>query len=111
MKLEWEEYGDTTLLSLSGEFSIDQSDRFHRSCQEYLDRGIINFVIDLAGVTHVDSAALECLLWLQDMTSSHNGRVRIVADSEDVATVLRITRLDQKFEICSTVEGAARSLQ
>lgn len=111
MKLSYEDFDSTTVLTLSGEYSLDQADYFRRSCQERFDAGIVDFVLDLEHLLIIDSAGLESLLWLRDEVATRGGQMRLVGPDEAILKILEITRLDSRFDIHSSVETAAKSLR
>jgi anti-sigma B factor antagonist len=111
MKLSYEDHNTVSVLTMSGELTADQADAFRRACQERINAGIRDLVLDLEHLSLVDSAGLELLLWLTDEAARHQGQVRLVNPDETVAKILRLTRLDRRFATHQTVEDAARSLR
>ncbi|SRR5690606_1824976 len=111
MKLSYEDHGHVSVMTVSGELTADQSDAFRRACQDRIDAGIRDVVLNLEHMTLVDSAGLELLLWLMDQTSDHNGQLRLVNPDETVRKILHLTRLDRRFSIHDTIEAAAKSLR
>lgn len=111
MKLSYEDHGTTTVITISGELMADQTDGFRRTCQDRLDTGIQNFVLNLEHLELVDSAGLEVLLWLSDIVSDHQGKLRLVSPDETVAKIFEVTRLERRFNVHQTIEAAAKSLR
>lgn len=111
MKLNYEDHGPITVLTVSGELTTDQSDPFRRSCQERFEAGRRDVLLDVNELTLVDSAGLELLLWLSDQVAQRSGQLRLVGPDETIRKILEITRLDRRFAIHDTVEAAARSIR
>lgn len=111
MKLSYEDHGTISVVSLTGELTADQTDNFRRNCTERLNNGIRDILLDLEHLRLVDSEGLESLLWLQDQVAQKSGQVRLVRPEQTVRDVLRVTRLERRFNIHETVEGAAKSLR
>src|SRR5262245_6617123 len=111
MKLSYEDHDRITVLTMSGELTVDQADVFRRSIQERLDAGIRHVVLNMEYVTYVDSAGLEALLWAMDESSARGGHLRLVALDTTVRTILHVTRLERRFNIHDTIESAAKSLR
>ncbi|HRP62443.1 MAG TPA: STAS domain-containing protein [Phycisphaerales bacterium] len=129
MKLSYEDHDAITVLRVSGELTADQVDSFRRSCQDRINAGIRNIVLDMEHMTLIDSAGLEFLLWLSEeiaspssgamaanpyVSSSYgssSGQLRLVKPDETVRRILYVTRLDKRFDIFDTIEAAARSLR
>ncbi len=111
MKLNYEDHGTITVLSVTGELTSDQSDPFRRSCQERFEAGRRDVLLDIKDLTLVDSAGLELLLWLSDQVAKHSGQLRLVGPDETIRKILEITRLDRRFAIHESIEAAARSIR
>ena len=111
MKLSYDDHDTVTVLTISGELTVDQSDALRRACQDRFAAGIRDVVLDLEHMTLVDSAGLESMLWLLDEVSSIQGQLRLVAPAPTIRKILEVTRLDRRFGIHETVESAAKSLR
>ncbi len=111
MKLSYEDHGSITVITLSGELTVDQVDTFRRSCQDRFTAGIRDVVLDLEHLSFVDSAGLEVLLWVVDEASERAGQVRLVKPDTTVGKILEISRLDRRFNIHESIESAAKSLR
>ncbi|MEM9420084.1 MAG: STAS domain-containing protein [Planctomycetota bacterium] len=110
MKLSHDDQHELTVLTLQGELASDETDRFRRAALERIDARIRDFVLDLNGLEGIDSQGLESLLWLQEQCDERLGQVRLAGCQEHVSTVLKMTRLDNRFECCEDVESAIESL-
>ena len=111
MKLSYEDHDKITVLTVSGELTLDQADPFRRSIQDRLEAGIRHIVLNMEHLTYVDSAGLEALLWAVDEASSRGGHLRLVALDATVRTILHVTRLERRFNVHDTIESAAKSLR
>ena len=111
MKLSYEDHEQITVLTVSGELTADQAEVFRRACQDRLGNGVRDVVLDMEYMTMLDSAGLECLLWLVDELSEHAGQLRLVRPDETARKILELTRLEKRFDIHSSIESAAKSLR
>ncbi len=111
MKLSYEDHNEITVLTLSGELTSDQADAFRRACNERFTRGVRDVLVDVQHLNHIDSAGLELLIWLKDEAGVHGGQLRLVRPDEVLNEVLRITRLDRRFDTHESIENAAKSLR
>jgi len=111
MKLSYEDHDTITVITVSGDFTADQTDGFRRACQDRFDAGVRDVVVDMEHMSVIDSAGLESLLWLAEQVNSRTGRLKIVKPEETVATIMRITRLDRRFDVHGSIESAAKSLR
>jgi anti-anti-sigma factor len=68
-------------------------------------------IIDLSEVESCDSSGLSALLVANRTLNSSNGSIRLVAPSEKVLTLIKITQLDRVLPICSTVDEAIEELK
>ncbi len=66
-------------------------------------------VLNLRGVTYIDSAGIGTLVGLYTSARSRGGDVRLAAISPFVRKVLHITHLDTIFAAFDSAEAAARS--
>ncbi|MEO0588226.1 MAG: STAS domain-containing protein, partial [Planctomycetota bacterium] len=71
MKLEFEQFGQLSVIQIGGDFTVDDTDRFQRQALEQMDLNVRDFILDLGNNDYMDSAGLETLLWLQDESAQH----------------------------------------
>lgn len=73
--------------------------------------GSCDVVIDLSGVAFIDSAGVASLVSMFKATRLRGKHLRFARVGPEVASVLRLVKLDQIFEIHPDVESATRSLR
>lgn len=73
--------------------------------------GTNKLIIDLGEVESCDSSGLSALLVANRTLNSTNGSIRLVAPSEKVLTLIKITQLDRVLHVCDTVEEAIEELK
>ena len=110
MKISYEDKGPVTVLSISGDLSVDEAARFQRETLQRFDQNIRDFVLDLESLDFIDSRGLESLLWLQDKCSELLGQVRLAACPEHISKVLEVTPLNTRFDCHPNVDAAVSSL-
>lgn len=112
MKASTQDYAHICVMTLSGEFTQDDTDAFHRALGNRLDTGQTRHVIiDCQHLEFIDSAGLETLIDLQKKLAPAAGAVRISSPDTTVRTILRLTRLENALEALESVEDAVRSLR
>ncbi len=111
MKMSYEDHGNISVVTISGELTADQADAFRRALTDRFTAGARNFVLQLEHLEMIDSAGLEMLLWLLDEVSDRNGYLRLVKPDENIRKILHITRLERRFNTHDSVESAAKSLR
>jgi len=98
------------LISVRGEVDIYTAPRLKERLIELLDAGVTGVVVDLAGVTFIDSTALGVLIGGVRRLHEADGRMALVVATRPVARVLDITGLDRVFTIHDTREAAIAAL-
>lgn len=112
MKVSTQDHAHICVLTLSGEFVVDDADTFHRALGNRIDAGTTRHVIlDCEHLEFLDSGALELLLDLQQRLAGASGALRLAQTDETVRTILNLTRLESALECCETIEDAVRSLR
>jgi anti-anti-sigma factor len=66
-------------------------------------------VLDLGGVSVMNSSGLGMLVATLSTTSKHNSSLRLASVPEKVASLLAMTQLTQVFDIRDTVDSAVSS--
>ncbi len=111
MKLSHQDYAHVTVLTLSGDYTVEDVEPFNRAVAERLDAGVRDFVVDCEHLEFVDSAALESFLRLRDRAAEKSGRLRLVKSDVNILKILEITRLDRAFQSHDSLEAAVKSLR
>jgi anti-anti-sigma factor len=92
--------GAITHLALSGHLVADEGDRaFTARVSAALESGRANIVVDLRGITYVDSGGVGALVAAFLQVQRAGGRLKLVRPSPRVWRVLRMTHLATVFEI------------
>ncbi len=111
MRVKYEDHDKISIVSIEGDLTHDHVDSLRRTVAERISRGTRDFVLQVHGLTFVDSAGLETLLWLQEAAAEHLGQIRLVAPDENIRKILEITRLQHQFDTHEEVTDAIRSLR
>src|SRR5258708_4093777 len=95
--------GTVAIVDLSGRFTLgDAAGVIRTSVKSLVDRGHCNILLNLADVTHMDSAAgLGELIGSYQLVTKMGGDLKLLNAQKSVADVLRITRLDTVFKLYS----------
>jgi len=111
VKYSHQDHGRVTVMTLSGEYTSEDVDRFQRLIAERFASSIKDVVLDCEHLEFVDSAGLESWLRLVQQTADRRGQLRLVKVDSTVAKILEITRLNRTLQTHDTVEAAVRSLR
>ena len=98
---ESEYMGDSSaVITVEGELDLDTAGQLRGTLEKLQDLDISDhLVLDLSGVTFMDSTALSVLVTAQKQAE---GPLHVVATSREVLRVLHVTNLDTVFVLYAT---------
>jgi anti-anti-sigma factor len=104
---EGDEVGEfVQVVVVSGELDLSNASSLVRQVESAVHSGRNCVVIDLTGVTHMDSTGLAALIEGHRLTDARRGRLALVAQSESVGRTIEVRGLDRLFTIFRTREEA-----
>jgi anti-sigma B factor antagonist len=98
------------VLRLSGEIDLNEKPHVAAQLDPLIKRKLPVIVIDLAGVSYVDSSGLALFIDALQRVQNYGGQLVLSALRDNVKMVFEIARLDQVFKIYPTQEDAVRAL-
>ncbi len=98
--------GVRTVVHVSGEIDVYTVPALRDRLDAEIDSGHHELVVDLGGVTFMDSTGLGVLVGRLKLIRGFGGSMRLVSAHERVLKVFTITGLDKVFEIFPTVDEA-----
>ncbi|GAV31648.1 MAG: STAS domain-containing protein [Anaerosomatales bacterium] len=99
--------GTTCLLAVRGEVDVYTSPLLKSRLGEAVDDGCLDLIVDLEGVSFIDSSGLGALVSGLRRVKERSGSLRVVCTKDNILKVFRITGLDKVFPIVSSAEEAA----
>jgi anti-sigma B factor antagonist len=100
---------DAFVVAASGELDLATVDPLERELDQVFEQGGRRVVVDLSGVSFIDSVALGALVREAKRIRSNGGTCVVVADDPRILRVFEITGLDRMFGIeRSLAEGVDR---
>jgi anti-sigma B factor antagonist len=99
---------DMLLVEPRGQADLHTAPALREALSEAIDSGGNIVVVDLSGVTFVDSMTLGVLLGAVKRLRQRDGQMRIVVDDPHVRRVFEITLLDRVFDLYRERELALR---
>lgn len=111
MKMSFQDYDFITVLTLSGEYTADDTEQFSRAVRDRRKMGIKDVLIDCEHLEFIDSAGLESWIRLQEELGIEGGQFRLIKPEDSIRKILELTRLDLAFESHNEVEQAVKSLR
>ena len=101
---------DVTVLTLAGELTLDDGDlAFGRYVDQMVAAGRRQIIVDMAGVSFIDSAGVGMLVAESKRVTQHGGAMRLARLTARSHHLLAMLKLKFVFEIYDDVEAAVRS--
>jgi anti-sigma B factor antagonist len=103
--------GDVVILQLAGRLIFDEAGQhlLREEITGLVAGGQRYILVDLRGVTHMDSGGVGALAAVSLHVVKRNGSLKLLAPSDRVLRVLHITHLESVFEIFTEEQDAVRS--
>jgi anti-sigma B factor antagonist len=95
-----------TVLAPSGRLDVTGAPALKDAVSEAVKNGQPRLVIDLEGVSFVDSTGLGSVIAALKLVRGSKGDLRLAAPNQQVRVVLELTTLDRVFPYFATVEEA-----
>ena len=108
LNLKVDTTGSFVTAGVCGDLGSSDVESFADALHEHAAGEGAKLAIDLAALESIDSTGLSALINLVTRARLSQGRVILVAPTPLVSGVLNVTRLDAWFEICDTLDEAAR---
>lgn len=104
------EAGDVTILTLTGEIHLDDGDlAIRKRVHELLDGGRLKLLLDLAGVTHIDSAGVGMLAGKVKTVRDRGGDMKLVNLTSRSQRLFGMMKLHLTFETFDDEDLAIQS--
>jgi anti-sigma B factor antagonist len=91
--------GAVNVLPLEGEIDLHVSPRVRSSLASMIARRPKQIVVDLSGVTFIDSSGLAVLINAMQDVKEYGGKLTLSGITQNVRSILEMARLDQFFLI------------
>ena len=110
MKAGLRQAGEVAVLDLAGKITIGEGDVVLRDrVHELLDAGKSKILLNLQGVTYMDSAGIGELVACYKRAREKGGSVRLLNPSGKVSDLLQLTKLEQVFDTFRDEKEALKS--
>ncbi len=102
-RIDDEPVDDTThVVSVTGEIDLFTAPEFKQRISAPIDAGCTRVIVDLLGVTFIDSSSLGVLIGAHKRLKLRDGGLVIVCEDRAIVNTFKITGLDGVFEIVSS---------
>ena len=102
--------GTVMVFTLSGQLTLEWFGGLKDRVRSLVEQGGRRLVLDLSGVSYVDSIGISELIRCHVIIGNHGGQLALAATSPQVDQLLRLTRLDQVFDRFDTASRAIEHL-
>ena len=110
LTIEERQAGDVTVLALTGQMLLDDGDlAFRRRIHDLIDRGYAKIVLDLGGVTYIDSSGVGMLVAKLKTLKEKGGDMKLLNLSRRAESLLGMLKLLILFETFQDEAAAVRS--
>ena len=105
------ENGNVTIVTITGAIMYAEASALHEMFTELISKGRKKFLLNLGGVTHLDSSGIGALARAFTTVRKANGELKMVDLSRQVERLLDMTNLYKIFEDYNDEESAMRSFK
>lgn len=98
--------GATAVLTLSGPIEFASRTTLRAMIDDGLAKGQQDFILDLQGVTFIDSSGLGALVACFSTVRKQGGSMKLVRVPQQVYSLMELTKLTHFFDILDSLEAA-----
>ena len=103
-----ERQADATVVRITGEVDLRTSPQLRGVLLELLDEKPLRIILDLTGVSYIDSSGVGTFVELKRRAMRNESNVALVGLQPRVRSLFEITRLDKFFTIADSIDEARR---
>ncbi len=106
-----QEEHDVTVAILTGQLNLgNRLMEFEHQLKQRIEEGSRKIVLDLSGLTYIDSAGLGMVATCAGIMSKKGGKLVVVLAGGKIAQMFQLTRLDQVIGIYPDFPSACRAI-
>lgn len=110
LTMEERHAGGVTVLVLTGQMLLDDGDLvFGKRISDLIERGCAKIVLDLGGVTYIDSSGIGMIVFQQKALKQHGGDMKLLHLNRRAETLFGMLKLLIVFERFEDEAAAVRS--
>ena len=110
LTIEERHAGDVTVVVLTGQMLLDDGDlAFGTRISDLIERGCAKVVLDLGGVTYIDSSGIGMIVFQQKALKQHGGDMKLLHLNRRAETLFGMLKLLIVFERFEDEAAAVRS--
>jgi len=100
-----------TVVSVAGEIDLYSSPRMREAIVSSITRKQPHVVVDLAGVSYMDSSGIATLVEALQLARKHEGRLLLAGTTPRVREVFEVARLESVFDLFDTAAAALAAVK
>lgn len=102
--------GRTAVVTAAGEVDLTNADGFRDVLLSALNAGALGLVVDMTGLTFIDSAGVTALVRAARRAAASDATVRLAVTATPVLRVLNLVGIDRLISVYPSVAEAVASL-
>lgn len=103
---------DIAILEPHGSLVGDsRTDELRAKSRDLFEQGNRKLVIDLGGISYINSSGIGALVGIHTMYTKAQGRVKLCGLGKSIQNVFVVTRLTSVFDVEETRDAAVKSFQ
>jgi anti-sigma B factor antagonist len=110
MQVERREREGIPILDVDGEVDLSTSPRLRVLVLAEIGPGRASLLLDLGGVTYMDSSGLATLVEALQLSRAHGGALALYGLSDQVRRIFELSQLHKVFRIAAGEDEAVRAL-
>jgi anti-sigma B factor antagonist len=109
MEITTAQTGGVAVIALYGDLDFGAAEQVKRAINDVIERGQSRIVVDLAGVSYIDSSGLGAVVITMKRARAVGGDLRLCGLQEDVQASLAMTGLIKQIAVHADREAAVAS--
>lgn len=110
LRMDTKESNGVTVLTLAGRVTLgDESNQMRNKIKEILAQGKKKLVLDLGGVSYIDSAGLGTLVAAYTSARNRGADIKLASVTKKFDDLLNITKLVTVFSVYKSVQDATKA--
>lgn len=110
MILTHQQQPNLDIIEISGRFVMADAPEAREKTKNIIEGGTKNLIVDLSGITFIDTSGLSVLISAYKLMRGNDGRMVLTGIPDNVRTLLELTRLNEIFELHASTETAIAAL-
>lgn len=111
LKIDIKAVDPVKIVDVEGEIDLYSSPQLREALQNLTENKTPAIIVELDGVSYMDSSGLATLVEAMQNSADYKGRFMLCALGMEVRSVFELSRLDQVFEIYSTIDEALKQIE